>query len=298
MDKLKTYLKNSRYILEAAVVKAGLILFRILGLEKSSNLGSFLARMVGKFVSVNKLAKRNLKQAMPNLDEEQVSDVLDGMWDNLGRVVGEFIHVCEFSDDDIDKFVKMDDETVKNIEYIKKNCNGGIIFSGHIGNWELGPKTLLKNGLNVKTVYRPLNNRLVDNMTSLARKTDLIAKGPQGNRDIVKEIKKGNYIIILVDQKITDGAPIKFFGRDAVTTLSIAKLAIKYDLPLIPARIIRKGKDFDFEVKVEKPIEFNAKNSTIGDSAINLMTKVNQKLESWIKEYPSQWFWVHNRWKK
>jgi KDO2-lipid IV(A) lauroyltransferase len=97
---------------------------------------------------------------------------------------------------------------------------------------------------------------------------------------------------------MTDGEMIKFFHQEALTTVSIARLALKYNIPLIPARAIRIGRAFNFIAKIEKPIEFKKSSHITEQEVIDLMTKVNNKLAEWIKEYPSQWFWVHNRWKK
>jgi KDO2-lipid IV(A) lauroyltransferase len=223
------------------------------------------------------------------------------MWDNLGRIIGEFIFVSKFTPEDLNKYVSMHQETKDNISKIKDNAaktkKGGIIFSAHTGNWEIGPKILIQNGIIVKTVYRPLNNEAVDKMTSQIRGVDMIPKSTKGNKQIIAEVKKGNFVVIMADQKISDGILAPFFGRNAKTTASIAKLALKYDIPLIPARSIRIGKEFKFEVRVEKPLEIDDKK--IGSDAVTRLTiKINQKLEEWITQFPEQWFWVHDRWKK
>ncbi len=298
MAKITNLIKKIRYILEASIVRFGLFLFEILGLKTASNFASFLAKLVGKRISVNKLARENISKALPELNSNQVEEVLDGMWDNLGRIVGEFVHVANLTGHELLNYVHLDEESQANIEYIKQHCHGGIIFSAHIGNWEIGPKIFLEKGINVKTVYRPLNNVYVDDMTAKIRGVELISKSTQGNKQIINEIKNGNYVIILADQKISDGIAVPFFNRPALTATSIAKLALKYNLPLIPARSIRIGEEFKFSVRVEKPIEFQKTTTISVDSIADLTTKVNQKLEEWIKEYPSQWFWVHNRWKQ
>lgn len=295
--QLKQKLKQIRYFFESLIVRFGLFLFRCLGLKNAANFGSFLSKLIGKKHSTNELARQNIKLSMPNLKDEEIEKILDDMWDNLGRIVGEFVFVSKFSKDELMNYITIDEESKKNIENIKNNFHGGIIFSGHIGNWEIGPKSFLASGINVKTVYRPLNNEVVDKLTSQIRGVEMIAKSSRGNKQIIEEIKKGNYVIILADQKITDGIPVPFFGRDAITTTSFARLAIKYNIPLIPARSIRIGKEFKFEVKVEKPLEFE-KTDNLEEMTKDLTLKINQKLEEWIKEYPAQWFWVHNRWKK
>jgi KDO2-lipid IV(A) lauroyltransferase len=299
-------IKKIRYFLEALIVRFGLFLFQIIGPTNASNCGSFLARLIGKKFSVNELARQNIKKALPNLSDEDVENALDGMWDNLGRVAGEFIHISKFSGDELMNYVEFDDESKKNIEDIQAKYKGGIIFSGHIGNWEIGPKIFLKSGFNAKAVYRPLNNSSVDDMTCKIRGVELISKSSRGNKQIIEEIKKGNYVAILVDQRNSDGIAVPFFNQPALTTSSIAKLALKYNLPLIPARSIRVGREFKFALRIEKPIfgpifgpiEFEKVEKATNQAVVDLTTKINQKLEEWISEYPSQWFWVHNRWKQ
>ena len=298
LDKVKNKLKLPRYYIEVAIVKIGMLLFCFLGVDKSSNLGSFLGRRIGKLISVQKLARNNLRLSMPYLDEKQIGDILDGMWDNLGRIVGEFVHISRMSGKNLMRHIRINNDSQKNIEFLKKNKKGGIIFSGHIGNWEIGSKILLENGLNVKILYRPLNNSFVDNITASIRGIEHISKGPKGNKQIIQELKNGNYVVILIDQRVGDGILVPFFGKEALTTASVARLALKYNVPLIPARSIRVNKKFAFEVRIEKPLEFKKTGNITNGKVFTLTAKMNKKLEEWIKEYPSQWFWVHNRWKK
>lgn len=294
---LKTKLKNTRYLLEALIVKLGVLFFYSLKAQKASNLAARAAIFIGQKISVNKLAYRNLSNALPDLSGTEKNKILHDMWDNLGRIIGEYPHISHAKPDQITKIIGCSDETKNVIEKLKNDKKGGIIFSGHIGNWEVGPKFFMNFGLKVHTVYRPLNNPYVEKITANIRGSSLIAKGSQGNRKIIELLKRGEFIIILADQKISDGEPIKFFHDYAITTTSIARIALKYNVPLIPARAIRLDKKFQFLIEVEKPLEIVA-SGNLNEDSINLTTKINNKLESWIKEYPAQWFWVHNRWKK
>ena len=74
-------------------------------------------------------------------------------------------------------------------------------------------------------------------------------------------------------------------------------MALKYDIPLIPARSIRIGKEFKFIVDVQKPLAIQ-KTGNVNSDVLKITRDINKKLEEWIKEYPAQWFWVHNRWKR
>jgi Kdo2-lipid IVA lauroyltransferase/acyltransferase len=129
------------------------------------------------------------------------------------------------------------------------------------------------------------------------RGVPMIEKTTAGSRKIIEVIKSGGFVIILADQKITEGERVKFFHDDAVTTTSIARIALKYDILLIPARVIRLGKLFKFRTELEKPLVIQ-KTTDINFDIISLTREINRKLESWITQYPAQWFWVHNRWKK
>lgn len=300
----KNYSKISKkiiYFLEYNAVKLALYLTGIFSVKNSTKFTSFFAKIIGKRLSVNKLAYKNIKNSLKILNDKEIKIVIDQMWDNLGRIIGEYYHISKTPIDKITNFVNFPEKSIKNInlikEYSKNNKKGGIIFSGHIGNWEVGPKSFLYHGLKIKTVYRPLNNPKVEDLTANLRGTALIKKSTSGNREIIKSINNGEFVIILADQRSGDGELIKFFNEEALTTLSIARIALKYDIPLIPARSIRINKSSKFIVDVEEPVLFK-KTDDLNIDIRNLTLKINHYLEKWIKEYPSQWFWVHNRWKK
>jgi KDO2-lipid IV(A) lauroyltransferase len=294
---LKFNFKKIRYALEAPLVWFGIFFFRSLKIENASNLAGKIAIFIGKKIAVNNLAMNNLSKALPHLDSSQKNAIINGMWDNLGRVVGEFPHVCKMSADEILQHVEIDENSKKILDELIARNQGGIIFSAHFGNWEIGPKILIKYGIKVKTFYRPLNNPFVEKMTSSLRGVEMIEKGSDGNRQLITALRNKEFILIMADQKVTDGEPIKFFHDDAVTATSIAKIALKYNVPLVPGFILRVNKQFKFLLRVEKPLEFNKINS-LNSEANNLTLKINQIIEKWIGENPEQWFWVHNRWKK
>lgn len=289
--------KKIRYALEAPLVWLGIVFFRSLKIENASNLAGKIAIFIGKKIAVNKLAMNNLTKALPHLDLSQKNAVIDDMWDNLGRVIGEFPHVCKMNANQILDHVEIDENSRKILDDLIAKKQGGIIFSAHFGNWEIGPKILINYGLKVKTFYRPLNNAFVEKMTSSLRGVEMIEKGSEGNRQLITALKNKEFILIMADQKVSDGEPIKFFHDNAITATSIAKIALKYNVPLVPGFILRVNKQFKFLLKIEKPLEFN-KNNSLNSEASNLTLKINQIIEKWVSENPEQWFWVHNRWKK
>lgn len=289
--------KNLRYLIEAAFVKFGLWFFGTLNVKTGSSIASFLARVIGKRLSVSKLAYRNLSDALPELSTVKKKKIIDSMWDNLGRVIAEYPHIASRTAQEIvEEHTQIDAESIENIKAIKAKKLGCILFSAHLGNWEMGPKVFAHYGIASGIVYRPLNNPYVEKMTAKLRGNKMIGKGTSGNREIVTAILKGESIAILADQKISNGSRIKFFNKPAATTTSIAKIALRYNIDVVPARVIRVGRDFKFLIRIEKPLVVE-KNSDMQTSVDNLTLKINEKLETWIREYPEQWFWVHDRWK-
>jgi KDO2-lipid IV(A) lauroyltransferase len=291
-------IKKIRYLFEALAVYLGMKFFGALNPNFASNFAAKLALIIGKRHNVQKLARKNMKNALPNLSDEEIERNLDGMWRNLGRIIGEYAHIAKISHQKlVEKYVAIDEKSLENVALMKESNKGGIIFSGHIGNWEIGPKCFENNGISVKTVYRPLNNPYVEQMTASIRGTKLIAKSAKGGREIIEAVKKGEYVIILADQKISEGELVRFFHDDAITTTSLARIALKYGVPLVPARSVRINDEFKFWVEVEKPLEFTPSGNQDKD-VLDLTRLVNLKLEEWIRQYPAQWFWVHNRWKR
>ena len=324
-QKLLIAIKQIRYFCEFIILCLFLLVCRFLGMSLVANFSAMTAIFIGKKLSVHRLADSNLSQSMPNLNALEKNDILTKMWDNLGRIIGEYYFIATSKVTQISKFKYLIGKKInisffneksqlvlENLVNITKSNNnsgkakGAIIFSGHLGNWEIGPKFLSSFGLEIATVYRPLNNPLVEIVTAKMRGGVLIPKGIAGSRKIIEVIKSGGIVIIMADQKISEGIPVPFFNRLATTATAIARIAIKYNVPIIPARVIRLG-EANFAVEIKQALDIDilkeatpeVHNYTDSQEKLifNITKKINQQLEEWICEYPEQWFWVHNRWK-
>lgn len=294
---MRNFLKI-KHLLQYCIVKLLYCFFKILPIGTASSIGGFIGRNLGKLLKVNRVARRNIKNAFPDFTDEQVEDTVLKMWDNLGRVAGEFPHMTAFKGDDFAKIVE-----VEGAEYIKQAGESGktaIFFSGHFANWEIVPKTIFEKGCpSVNLVYRKSNNPYLDKLILDVRSNyqqGCMPKGTKGARMIIKAIKESKHIGMLVDQKQNDGIPVPFFGRDAMTAPAIASLALKYDCQLIPVQVRRVG-GAKFKVKVYEPFKFDHTGNEHKDIRL-AMIRINSIFEGWIKQEPSQWFWVHNRWPK
>lgn len=292
----KKTLRNIIYFIELALIVVMLGIFRVVGIACASYMAGALTRVVGKKHKSHKTAYKNIREAMPEIKEQEVCRLLDRLWMNLGRVIGEYIFICRMGKKQLEKRMEIDKKSMDNIKKMVDSKKGGIIFSGHIGNWEVGLRYLMLCGVKLNVLYRPLNNRYADWVMCVIREFDPIPKSGEGVREVVNMVKRGEYVVILADQKVTDGESVKFFHKEAVTTTSIARIALKYGVDIVPA-ISHRKKGVDFKFEVEDPIDLKemSKNS---EDVIKVTEKINQTLERWIRRVPDQWFWVHNRWKK
>ncbi|MFW0777802.1 MAG: lysophospholipid acyltransferase family protein [Rickettsiales bacterium] len=282
-------MKKLQHFIEAALLKWLFSALAAMSVDMASFTGGLIARALGPFFSANKTAKKNLEMIFPEKTLGERYDIMTKMWDNLGRVAGEFPHLPG------EKLVKR--VTVHGAENLPQNGETVLFFSGHLGNWELLPAIAKQEGAPTTLVYRHANNAYVDSIIADLRSAHVnrqIAKGPRGAFHLAKALKNQESICMLVDQKMNDGMEVPFFDRPAMTAPAIAQLALHYDLPIIPARTVRK-EGAHFDVHILPALQYEKTGDRTKDMQV-IMTQINKLLESWIREHPEQWFWVHKRW--
>ena len=214
------------------------------------------------------------------------------MWFHFGRVIGEYPNLNKIK---INKSSTLKIHSIKNLLKPIKNGNC-IFFSAHIGNWELSSHPLIHNGYKINFIYRPPNNKYVENLLKKIRinyGVNLIKKGSAGAKECIKILKKNGNLGMLIDQKMNDGMAVNFFNKKAMTATAIAKLALKFKCTIIPAYCVRL-KGVQFEIKYFKPITYEKIKKLNNEKQILLF--LNKYIEDWIKKHPEQWIWIHNRW--
>ncbi|WP_370151744.1 lysophospholipid acyltransferase family protein [Ferrovibrio sp.] len=274
-------------------------LFRRLPLERASALGGWLARRLGPLFSVHRLAARNLARAMPELDAPTRARILDGMWDNLGRVLAEYPHLGHMQQGPADAPGRIEVVGIEHLAGIHENGRPAIFFSAHYGNWELPGLAASWHGLALVQVYRAANNPLTENLLQRLREPvggRHFPKGAEAARELIRALKRNESLGLMVDQKLNNGVAVPFFGRDAMTAPAIAEFALRFGCPVFPARAERLG-GTRFRVTVEPPLTFTSTGDREADVYAALL-QINRKLEDWIRDRPDHWFWVHRRWPK
>ena len=285
------------YVLEYALFASVMGLFRVLGLQRASDLGGWLARNIGPKIPVTRRARRNMARALPELSEAQREKAIYDMWDNLGRTFAEYAHLDKFWA--IKPEARIEIAGIDNAHAAIAQRKGGLFVSGHCGNWELMPRCIADVGLKGTLVYRPPNNPYVDAWIAKQRRIGLptlAAKGGDGARAIIRTLKEGSFLAMLVDQKMNDGIAVPFFGRDAMTPTGAPQLSLRHGSPIVPAWCERlPGQCFRMTVY---PALVTPNTGNKDKDTYELALLLNQFLEARIRENPANWLWLHSRWPK
>ncbi|MEE9317746.1 MAG: lipid A biosynthesis lauroyl acyltransferase [Rhodospirillales bacterium] len=288
----------NRYIfhpMQAAAAIVAYSLMRVLPIDVASAIGGWLGRAFGPHLPVSARAVHNLTNAFPEKSPTEIAAIVRGMWDNLGRVAAEYPHLSKINVYDPNGRVEV--TGVEYVDLLREDDHAGIFFSGHIANWEIVSLGATQRGVPLDRVYREANNRLVEWLYQHGRTAvegALIPKGSAGARMLLKSLKDGKHLAMLVDQKMNDGIPVPFFGRDVMTAPALAELALRYDCPVVPARVVRL-KGAHFRITIFPPMDMVKTGDRQADVAAN-MAQVNALLEQWVRDTPEQWLWLHNRW--
>ena len=285
--------QEHRYQIEYFALSAVLGLFTLIQPDRASRWGGWLARQIGPRLGIHRLAQKNLQAALPGKTPEDYDAILKGMWDHLGRMVAEFPDL-EFLIHDLE---------IAGVEHLQNayaKQSQVILFSGHIGNWEIMAPTLLRQRIPVDLVYRAPNNpyvaRLLDKYRSLNGRLKLLPKSRSGTRQMVESIRTGRSIGILIDQKYNEGIETLFFGRPAMTSPAFVLMGQKYGCPVVPFRVERI-EGIRFRLSFYPPLVL-VNESGADRPAADVIDDAHTLLESWIAERPDQWLWIHHRWKK
>ena len=241
----------------------------------------------------------NLKMAL-DLDEEDAIRLSKEVYIELSKTITEIVlmFVDRF---DIDSAIINKDEAIAKIDKLLANSPNGIIaMTAHFSNWELLAQFLARHGLKMMVVSREGNNKFIEcNITTPLRRkygNDTVYKH-KAMMAMFKTLKKGGNVGILIDQKAgrSNSVMVDFFGYKASTTTAVAMLKQKFDSLVVPFFVAREL-DGRYNLIIQDAIESNCQENSI--KCLEEMTQsYNDAMQEVISRYPSQWFWMHNRWR-
>jgi KDO2-lipid IV(A) lauroyltransferase len=283
-----------KHYIEAGLAYAFMTGLKVLNWPSASGVGGWLGRTLGPISKPWRIAMRNVSRALPELSGREHRQIVRDAFDNFGRVMAEYAQLPKLWGSRWDGLI--DVQSQGGLQWAVTN-KPAIVFTAHIGNWEIIPMILANHGKPAMLVYRAPNNPLVDDMILNIRTkyaAGMAPKGADGLRAIVEHIQDGGTVFMVIDQKTNTGPEIPFFGRGARTGKAIARIAMRYGCKLIPAHCERVGKA-RFRVHFEQAWSVEGNASDEGNIRQGL-TKLNAKMEEWIRATPGQWMWMHKRW--
>lgn len=287
------FLRRLRYAAEAAAAYMLYGFFKILPVNAASAAGGFIGRMIGPHMGASKKAADNLALAFPAKSDDERKEIIRRMWDNLGRSIAEYPHLVTLG-----KKAELIGGEI--LAQISQSDAPAVLVAAHLANWEVGLAAVKQQrGFEAHLTYRRLNNPLVDKLLARARESGAagqIRKKRSAALEMMRLIKDKKTLAIMFDQKLNEGLPVPFFGHEAMTIPFPAQLALKHGCPLYPARIERLG-GTNFRVTVYPALDIRKTGNT-EDDIKKILHDMNKLLESWIKERPEQWLWLHRRWPK
>lgn len=276
-------------------------LLRRLDLDRSAAFAGWLMRQIGPWLRGHRVAGAQLAMAFPEKTEADRAEILAGMWDNFGRISVEYAHLDRLWDYDPSTpagRIFMDSATAARFLRLRDERKPALFFTAHLANWELvalgGPDI----NREVAVVYRTPRFGSFTRALAAARSPRIAAFIPAGPEAPfrIREALKRNWIVgMLIDQHAVRGVDAMYFGRPCKVNPMLARFARRLECPIYGARVVRlpNGR-FRFELTdpLNPPRDAQGKIDVAG--TMQLITSI---IETWVREHPEQWFWIHRRWR-
>lgn len=276
-----------------------LTFLKIFPADPAINFADRLMRFVGPKTSRHKLMLTNLRNAFPEKSDAEIEVIALGSWGHMGRLAAEYVFLDRLFDFDPDKpgEGRIEVSGIPLFLDLRDNPRPFIVFSAHTANFEILPVAGAAFGLYVTVLFRPPNNPYIGEKVfafRAKRMGKLVPSHAGSSFALARQLESGGGVGVLVDQKFKKGVSTKFFGRDVKTNPLLAKLARQFECDVYPARCIRlPGNRFRLEIEPRVELPRNAAGQLDVTATAQLL---NNKVESWVREYPEQWLWYHDRW--
>ena len=197
-------IKYFKYFLQSLVVYIFFIFGRIIGLNLSRKLFALIFVKIGTHFKSKQTILKNLDTFDNELSNTDKNKITNSMWKNYGMTFIEYIFLNSMRKNN--SLIKVEGE--KNLELIKNRKKPVIFISGHFSNFELMSMQITKSGINLATIYRPLNNIFLNPLMEYLRKNMFVKiklkKGLNGVRECIEYIKKGYSIALMIDQRVSE----------------------------------------------------------------------------------------------
>jgi KDO2-lipid IV(A) lauroyltransferase len=252
--------------------------------------GWVVSRLVAPLAGYSRRIRENLALILPDLPAAEVARITRAVPDNVGRTLIEIYSGAEFTAHAISH--PLTGDGVGALEAAHQAGRPVILVTGHFGNYDASRAALIARGYRVGALYNPMKNPYFNDHYVAAISqigTPLFPRGKKGLGDMVRHLRSGGMLGLLMDQSMRHGAALTFFDQTAMTALSAAELALKYDALVIPTYAVRQPDGLSFQIIVEAPIPHGTPEA--------MTQALNDSLEAIVRQNIDQWFWIHRRWK-
>ena len=276
------------------------LLFAGLSQKHIRSAGTLLGTLAYMFdMRHRRIVRRNLHFAYPDLTRKKIKQMSKGVFQNMGIT---FLEICQIPY--LPQNVLVSRVKINGKEHLIHAINSNksiMIFSGHIGNWELGlqvishytHKELLLIAQNIKS---KLLNTWMYQLRAGSGNILIDKKGavPQ----MVRTLRKGGVIGLLIDQGTiaSQGVEVQFFNKKTTATPVVAMLGRRYNSIVLPIFCVR-DKAGDLTLQVQEPVLLVKTDNMENDAKTNTQI-MTHRIEQAVRSYPEQWFWFHKRWKR
>lgn len=292
-------LKHVNHWLVAVLAMGFINVLRLLPPDTAMNFVDALARRLGPLSDRHRIARENLANAFPWMTDAERETIALDMWANMARLVVEYAFLDQLFDYDETDPNKGRFEIIGThiFDRLRDEKKAHIIFTGHLGNFEMLPVGATAFKMDCSVMFRPPNNPY------LARYVFATRRGAMGQLlessagvafALSRVLEQNGSIGVLVDQKFRFGVSTTFFGRECKSSPLLPKLARHYECDVYPARCIRlPGNRFRIIINEKIELPRNAKGVIDVQKSAQML---NDIVEGWIREDPGQWMWFHQRW--
>jgi KDO2-lipid IV(A) lauroyltransferase len=293
--KRHAWLRALLFRVEGFVVQLFWWSFRALGPERAARLGRFVVGALGPRSAKAAIAKANLHVAFPELDAAAIDALALKTWRSLGTVFGEYPHLEHIARTD----ARLEVVDRCGLDPYRRRERQAIFVGAHVSNWEINALALSREGVPLLALHAPLQNPQLGRLLNRARTQlgcKMLARG-ESMRALVRHLNDGGSLGLLLDLSIDDGVPVPFFGQPMRTSLTPARLALRYGCDIVPIRTQRVG-DARFRVIIGPAIALDRTNGADEARAIEVTRALNALMEQWIREQPDEWLCANRRWEK
>jgi KDO2-lipid IV(A) lauroyltransferase len=300
LTRIVIALRNFQQWLVAQIAFGFLNLLKVFPADPAIRFADRIARRVGPKLGRHKLMLINLRNAYPEKTEEELQEIAVASWGHMGRLAAEYVFLDRLFDFDPERPEpgRVEVSGIPIFLDLRDNPRPFIVFTGHTGNFELLPVAGKAFGLEVMVLFRPPNNPYIAKKVfdfRADRMGKLVPSHAGSSFALARRLDQGGGVGVLVDQKFRKGLKTSFFGRPVQTNPLLAKLVRQFNAEVYPARCIRLP-DNRYRLEIEPKIELPRDEK--GNLDVQATGQIlNDKVESWVREYPEQWLWYHDRWK-